>query len=286
MFEQYISDLLYKYDTVVLPGFGAFILKHIPSSIQQPEQRLTPPAKFTSFYPFNKTNDGILANHISEKEKISFFDAAFVEKINQELAQGKPVRFEKIGTLIKSGDNNFTFTPDTSVNYNIEAWGMEDIEYTPAKEKIKFPKAAIWILSIIVIAGCCTAALFIIKPDLIKKIKPDKIKTAEIINNIPSPDTVKKDTLYKQTKQNIQPDTSKPTASSNFYIILASFRIKENADNYAETLRQKTYNSSVIFLNDKGLYVVSCNSYPSQQAAELALSGIKSENPEAWILMH
>jgi len=312
MFEQYINGLLYKYDTVIVPGFGAFVLKYTSSTILHDEQKLTPSAKYVTFDPSIKNNDGILADYISEKERIPFFDAcgkilAFVEELNKNIAEGKQVKFEKIGVFSKATDNSISFISDTSINYNIDAFGMEEISFTPilrddikerlqkqfaekirpVKEKRKFSKAAIWILAIVIIAGCSTAALLIIKlatPVAYKQY--DEKKQSVIKKEVVSANIIKSDTIKTRLKHNIRSATSEQPVTGNFYIISASFLIKENAYNYAQTLRQKGYNSIVIFIQDKGLHVVSCNSYLSQAEAEQALPKIRTENPGAWILKY
>jgi nucleoid DNA-binding protein len=330
MFEQYISRLLYKYDTVIVPGFGAFVLKYTSSAILHDEQKLTPAAKHVTFDPSIKNNDGILANCISENERIPFFEAcgkilAFAEELNKNIAEGKQVKFEKIGIFFKAPDNGISFISDTSINYNIDTFGMEEIVFHPVlrddekeklpkqvyenprsiSEKSRFLKAAIWILAIVIVAGCSTAALLIIKPDFINYIKLhellqsaknknnpvaykqyDEKKQSVIKKEVIVTDIIKSDTLEAKSKQNIQSATSEQHATVNFYIISASFLIKDNAYNYAQTLRQKGYNSIVIFIQNTGLHVVSYNSYLSQPEAEQALSNIRKENPDAWILKY
>ncbi|NTW31477.1 MAG: hypothetical protein HGB12_02435, partial [Bacteroidetes bacterium] len=65
------------------------------------------------------------------------------------------------------------------------------------------------------------------------------------------------------------------------------FRIKENAGKFAETLRQKNYNSEIIYMPDKGLYAVSYDSYSTKDEAKQALLNIAAtENKDAWILKY
>lgn len=329
MMEQYISDLLYKFDTVALPGFGAFVLKYQPATIDTNTNQLSPPSKIVSFDASLKNNDGILANYISEKEKISFFEAcskilAFVEETNKTLDSGNSVVMQKLGTFSKSADNQITFIADTSTNYNLETFGMGSvaapstitanrpstpqqsatINVIPLQKKRHFPKAAIWVLIIIVILGGGSATLFILKPDFIQDLKISELlspadknenpenKTEqkvsekhEVLKENISQDTIATDTsLQNNTVQNNQ---SVQNSNGNFHIISASFRIKENAGNYVQTLKQKGYDSKVFFLDDKGLYVVSYNSYASKAEADEALQKIQStENANAWILNH
>jgi|GEM_PF-2210073 len=324
MMEQYISDLLYKFDTVTLPGFGAFVLRYQPATIDTNTNQLSPPSKIVSFDASLKNNDGILANSISEKEKISFFDACskiltFVEETNKSLDSGNSVVMQKLGTFSKSTDNAILFTADTSTNYNLETFGMGSvaapqvlqanipttsqqsatIKTIPLQKKRRFPKAAIWVLIIVVILGGSGGALFILKPDFIQNLKISELLIPSDKKENPEIKAEQKvSEKHEVLKENILQDTiATDTSSQNnqsiqnsngsFHIISASFRIKENADNYVQTLKQKGYDSKVFFLDDKGLYVVSYNSYASKAEADEALQKIKStENANAWVLNH
>ena len=328
MFEQYISELLFKYDSIILPGFGAFVLQYIPASIQPIENKLSPPTKIISFDATQNLNDGILANHISEKKRISFIEAnseilVFVNEINKKLSEYKPVILQKIGSFTKSTNNKISFTPDTSVNYNMESFGMAEIVSAPiirddikerlqkqfsenkrtAKQKKGFSKVAILIAIIVVVLCGSIGTLIIIKPAFIHEFSLFKSseKNKKIISkekyiiqkdsnkngnktavNIAKTDTPAVKEILSETKS-----TENKTGEKYFYIISATFRVKENAEKYAATLKEKNYAPQLIFLEDKKLYAVSYNSYSAQSEAKQALSKINSsENPSAWILYH
>jgi nucleoid DNA-binding protein len=321
MIEKYISELLYKYDNVILPGFGAFILKNFPASINPLDNKLAPPSSHVTFDPSSKNNDGILANYISEKEKISFFDACnkillFTEEIIKSLSEGKTCVFQKIGTFTTSTDNSISFTPDVSVNYNLETIGMGELVSSPIarddkkskpgnndaenstshKGKRKHSKVAIWIICITVILGIGIAVILIVKPYILfnkenRKIVVTKESSKKKNQSNRNEKTLPTDTLKKQDTtskivDNNPVNSSEQATSEKYYIISASFRIKENAMNYMQTLKQKGYGSDMIFLEDRGLYVVSYNVYTSETEAEQSLTKIKPENSVAWILKH
>jgi nucleoid DNA-binding protein len=329
MFEKYISDLLFKYDSVILPGFGAFILKYAPASIN-PDNNITHPSKHIVFDPYSQNNDGILANYISEKERISFFDAcnkilAFTEEIKKSLSEKKLIVLKDIGIFANAEDNSIYFSPDISVDYNLDTYGMEEImnptiarndkkiklddQYSAIaptlRGKRKLSKVAIWKISILASLSFGIIVLLIMQPgyishNLFNNIFPnkvnEKITIKKELSKKKNQSTIKERTLSLDSIKN--QDTTSKIGNSNpvnineqnttekYYIISASFRIKNNAVNYTQTLKQKGYDSNVIFLEDKGLYVVSYNTYSSETDADQALIKIKTENPVAWILKH
>ena len=72
-FEKHISDLLFRYQCVIVPGFGAFLTKETSAIIDVENNVFNAPTKLISFNANLKNNDGLLANRISDSEKISFY---------------------------------------------------------------------------------------------------------------------------------------------------------------------------------------------------------------------
>ena len=90
--SQYISDLLYRYECVTLPNFGAFLSHPISARINEGTSSFFPPQKQLSFNVQLKSNDGLLASYISDVENISFEVAT--SKIENQVSQLK-LRLEK-----------------------------------------------------------------------------------------------------------------------------------------------------------------------------------------------
>ena len=62
--SQLISTLLYRYECVVVPGFGAFLSQRISAKIDPQSHAFYPPKKRLSFNEQLQSNDGILANYV------------------------------------------------------------------------------------------------------------------------------------------------------------------------------------------------------------------------------
>ncbi len=127
--EKYISGLLYRYQCVSIPGFGAFLSEWQSAQIAEGHNSFVPPRKVISFNSNIKTNDGLLANHIALQEKISYESA--LAKIQTQVVfwleklQNKEVlTLENIGEVFSNSENNFVFKPNTSVNYLMDSFGL------------------------------------------------------------------------------------------------------------------------------------------------------------------
>ena len=66
--EGYITDLLYRYQCVVVPDFGAFLSQIKPASLQRESNTFYPPYKELSFNARLHTNDGLLVAQVAQAE--------------------------------------------------------------------------------------------------------------------------------------------------------------------------------------------------------------------------
>ena len=64
--EPYIAQLLYSYQCVTIPGFGAFLTEIQSAQLVESSNSFFPPKKMISFNAYLKNNDGLLANHIAQ----------------------------------------------------------------------------------------------------------------------------------------------------------------------------------------------------------------------------
>ena len=135
---KYISDLLYEYECVVIPGLGGFISNEVPASIHDNNHSFNPPSKKIVFNPHLQINDGLLINHIAKHEDISYSDARirleqFVLKCKYALGKGKRINFYKIGHLFDNAEDKIEFDPDKSRNYYADSFGMSSFISPPVK---------------------------------------------------------------------------------------------------------------------------------------------------------
>ena len=127
--EKYISELLYRYQCVGVPGFGAFLCEWQSAQVIVAQNSFVPPKKVISFNSHIKNNDGLLANHIALQEKISYENA--VSKIQtqvvfwlKKLENKESLVLENIGEIFSNSEHNFVFKPNTAINYLTDSFGL------------------------------------------------------------------------------------------------------------------------------------------------------------------
>jgi nucleoid DNA-binding protein len=136
--DHYIAELLFQYDCVIVPELGGFIGNYKPASIQSIQNTFNPPSKQISFNKNLNSNDGLLANHIAQREELSYDSACkkittFVTATQQSLNAKKNVVIEEIGTLFLDNENRIQFEPKTATNYLLGSYGLTSFQKFPIK---------------------------------------------------------------------------------------------------------------------------------------------------------
>ena len=145
---DFVKELLHEHDCVIVPGFGGFVCNLEFSRIDQVSHLITPPAKHLVFNQNLKTNDGLLANRISEKLKINYSDA--IRMIDENVAKTIDVLQDKkmlvvdfFGSFRLNAEANYVFLPDKQNNFLYASYGLMPLLAEPvAGRMIKTSKTA------------------------------------------------------------------------------------------------------------------------------------------------
>ena len=170
--DEYILELLYQHECVILPGFGGFITNYKPAEVHPLQNRFEPPSKSVRFNINLKDNDGLLVNHLATREDISYPDAKkfvgeFSENCLEVLNKGNIVQFRHLGAFTKQHDNIVTFKPAVMPNLNEGSFGLVPIisppinrrpeikprtirfeDRKPRQKKTRFPASVKWTVSL------------------------------------------------------------------------------------------------------------------------------------------
>lgn len=134
--EKYISDLLFRYDCVIVPEFGGFLAQRTSAKYDTASHSFTPPSKELSFNAILNTNDGLLAHYISQvtnknyEESLQFIHKE-VEIWKNKLTLAEAIQLKNIGTLTLNAEGNIQFEPQHQVNYASDAYGLSSVKANP-----------------------------------------------------------------------------------------------------------------------------------------------------------
>jgi nucleoid DNA-binding protein len=127
--ENYIAQLLYRYQCVTVPGFGAFLTEIQSAQLIESSYSFFPPKKLVSFNTHLKNNDGLLANHIALVEKMSYENAvsaiqAEVLNWKKSLEDNSFLSIINVGKFSLNSDGNLVFSPYDQSNYLTSSFGL------------------------------------------------------------------------------------------------------------------------------------------------------------------
>lgn len=117
----HIKYLLRSTDCVSVPGFGAFIVQHIPARYDSASETFFPPRREIVFNSAVCHNDGVLISSIARKESISAeaatrIVASEVEAFLNQLSSDGEVAFGNIGFFSHESGKN-VFHPNAEKNF-------------------------------------------------------------------------------------------------------------------------------------------------------------------------
>ena len=309
--ELYIAQLLYRYQCVTVPGFGAFLTEIKSAALNESTHSFSPPTKRIAFNANLKNNDGLLANHIALAEKTSYEYA--VSKIQYEVFNWKKtfeenqnVTIKNVGELCLNADKNIVFTPYDQTNYLTSSFGLAPFVSPLVKRKI-FEKEieAIEEKTTITLIPEETrttnsylkyAAIFVLGLGLAGSVGYPMYQ-----NQIASETLLVETAVQKQVQNKIQQATffiespvpavtltvkSTTEAKMPYHIMAGVYREEKNADKTLRILNRLGYDAKRIAPNKNGYYPVLYGSYATFAEAEKAKKEINiKHNPEAWILI-
>ncbi len=303
----YINDLLYRYECVIIPGFGALLTQYHSAKIEGDSPTFFPPKKTLSFNRQLQTNDGLLANYVASVENCSYEIALqkirnFTGKLSLQLSEKETVSLKNIGEFNLNEENSVQFTPSLKQNFNTAVFGMtsftspkvsrevykETVEaleekapiyITPEKRTskpyLKYAAIALIALSVTGLGGMKIYEAGVKKHNFAAKQKANylvenQIQKATFVIENPLP------ALNLTFKKQV----------GKYHIIAGAFRIEENAEKKMQQLRAEGFTPTDLGENKYGLHIVAYSSHESRLEATQSLKEIKqSENRSAWLLV-
>ena len=291
-----VAKLLHSNDCVVVPDFGAFVLKSKSAYIEKNE--FFPPSKYVSFNAMLKDNDSLLAKNISVEKKISYKKSLkliseeitfFKESLSKDLI----IDTNCLGIFELKDNETLIFNPDFSINFDNKAFGLKSFIREPILVKVSnesrnnlqvmsnaLLKYAAISLSIL---GLSYFGYFNYNDYLNReKLKNITIAQEKILENVQAA------TFNLGELPPININVAGPVLKDNsiyFSVIAGSFRSKGNAEKHLNTLIGKGYEASYTSVNPKGLFRVAYARLKTRKEAAKLISKIKTSGEDAWLLI-
>jgi len=302
----YISDLLYRYECVIVPNFGGFVSNEISAKVNHFTHTFYAPSKQLTFNVNLQNNDGLLANYIASSKNISFVKA--LEYIYNEVEAWKntlkdeTLSIENIGTFTVNANGNYIFEPANTVNYLTSSFGLNSynspaIKREEYKQKVKQLETIAPVLPTkennrktpAFIKYAASAAILF----ALGTLGWNEYQKVEYNNLV-----VEAEQQQQKVEKNIQEATfvianplpaitlNVTKQTYNYHVVAGAFRDPINAEKKLNELVKKGYKAKILGVNKWNLTEVSYLSTNSKNEAINTLNKIKRTiSKDAWLLV-
>ena len=322
--EKYISELLYRYQCVGVPGFGAFLCEWQSAQVIVGQSSFAPPKKVISFNSNIKNNDGLLANHIALQEKISYEKA--LNRIQtqvvfwlEKLENKENLVLENIGEIFSNSEHNFVFKPNTAINYLTDSFGLAgfnspeitranqiltdvtlvtesiiempvSIEESTEKDTPVIPingknRSSNWLKYAAAVAVFASAGTYGYKMYYDYTINQQTIIVEKTVQEKIN-QRIQEATFVIPNPINAVDLTLEATRNGKYHVIAGAYRSKLNATKAMNDLLSQGFEAHLLTENKFGLIPVAFGSFSNLSEAQNLKIQIKSKDSvDAWLLI-
>ena len=291
-----IYDLLHNNDCVIVPEFGAFVLKSHSAYIK--DDAFYPPKKIISFNAMLDENDGLLVKHLTASRKVSYKKALKIindeaQSLKNSLSVDKKIKIDPLGDIELSSENKLVFYPNESINFDSNSFGLKSFSKQPILKSVKKGVPSKTESTITPVLRYAAIFIALISFSYFGYFNYSNYLDNERIKNI----AIAQD----QILQNVQAATfnigelptislkvTAPIENTNkiyFSVIAGSFRSKINAEKHLNHLISKGFKASYTAINPRGLFRVAYARLDSRKKAYSLIAEIKENGEDAWLLI-
>jgi hypothetical protein len=309
--EKHISDLLYRYQCVTVPGFGAFLTETVSAHVTGSASSFFPPKKVVSFNANVKNNDGLLANHVALQEKMSYELAVIkigdvVNEWTYLLQNRNRVVLKNIGEISVNNEMNWVFEPANTVNYLTDSFGLtpfvspeitrevlkQDVEaleekapiiFTPERKKdysyLKY--AAVFVVML-------GAGGFGYKTYYNQQIETKTLAVQKNVQEKVQQQIQEATFVISAPVEAVELSVAAPVEENMpYHLVAGAYRSEENANKAIDELKAAGFeNAKMLPMNKYNLYPVVYASFKNLNEAQTERKNIqKTHNAEAWLMI-
>ena len=311
LIEKHISDLLYRYQCVTVPGFGAFLTETVSAHVTGSASSFFPPKKVVSFNANVKNNDGLLANHVALQEKMSYELAVIkigdvVNEWTYLLQNRNRVVLKNIGEISVNNEMNWVFEPANTVNYLTDSFGLssfvspeitrevlkQEVEALEEKAPIIFTPERKRDYSYLKYAAVFVVMLgaggFGYKTYYDQQIETKTLAVQKNVQEKVQQQIQQATFVISAPVEAVELSVTAPVEEKMpYHLVAGAYRSEENANKAIAELKAAGFeNAKMLSMNKHNLYPVVYGSFKNLNEAQTERKNIqKSHNAEAWLLI-
>lgn len=304
--EKHIADLLYIHDCVIIPGFGGFVANKHEAMVNEETGIFLPPTKEIGFNKSLIHNDGLLINHLAQKEGITYQEAEkvinnFSGKIEYTISEYGRFSFPDLGSLKKDSSGNLQFTPVENSNFLAESFGLSSFHFSPLQEVYKeralqlAPQRNLILAKNtkkIAVAAALAMGLFLFTPETRMSDMPTVNQSDFLSAFVPPTKNIRNTNNGNSEHAPVVITSNRETASlpvtvpePSFFLVAASFIKKAPAVQHLNALRKKGFKEAEL-ISSPTRYRVSLFSFSNKEAAYQVLEDYRQKPEFASVWLH
>ena len=309
--EKHISDLLYRYQCVTVPGFGAFLTETVSAHVTGSASSFFPPKKVVSFNANVKNNDGLLANHVALQEKMSYELAVIkigdvVNEWTYLLQNRNRVVLKNIGEISVNNEMNWVFEPANTINYLTDSFGLssfvspeitrevlkQEVEALEEKAPIIFTPERKRDYSYLKYAAVFVVMLgaggFGYKTYYDQQITNQTLLVEKNVQDKVQQQIQEATFVISAPVEAVELSVAAPVEEKMpYHLVAGAYRSEVNANKAIAELKAAGFeNAKMLPMNKHNLYPVVYGSFKNLNEAQTKRKNIqKSHNAEAWLLI-
>lgn len=317
----HIERLLLQHDCVVVPHFGAFVVRESAATRSDQEDLFFPPSRLVRFNPDLVQDDNLLVRSIRDERQCSAVDAkrtlqAMVLNLRQQLLADGQVDFGTIGVFSQDEDGVLSFSScqagvTTPRYYGLDVFTMprlkaisahtSSLSHQPRRRQhirrddditIRISRRSL--RNVAAVAAIAVLCVLFTSPFELGDITG---RQASVLPSVPKAPAATEQVVDQQpvadepaaveaapAAPDAQPEVVE--AQSNYCIVLASNVSRKNAEAFVERLHKSGYSQARIHDSGKMLRVIVDGMTTETEAANIAheMHALGGEYAQAWVM--
>jgi hypothetical protein len=312
--ENFILELLYHHDCVVIPQWGGLVANYRAARLNSVSHVISPPSKHIGFNRNLVNDDGLLAHHIGLVLGIAHADASrlvaqHVAELRTELRTNGRVVWDKVGVFYNDAQGALQFMPQEQENFLLSSYGLHPIQLKALRKEIplesapdalinevptrrfnwKYVAAAVvpffavggllWTLQQQPEGGVNWASL---NPFTTATKQSNYVMREADVSAWTNTEITPDEPLVIGQEQ-IKAQTQTAAKRNGYAVIGGAFKVRANAEKFAEQLQRSGFDAKIVGRSG-AVTLVAYGVYATRTEAQNALVNLRSaDDISAWI---
>lgn len=272
-----ILSLLHEHDCVIVPGLGAFLTRRTASTFDARRGLMLPPSKEVAFNADIRRSDGLLADGVARADGVDYTEAMrrveeFAADALRRVAAGEVVLLPRLGSLSGVG-GRVVFEAVPGLNVLVDSYGLAPVAARPVRSAALLGPGLGASLRRVAASAAAVAALMLVSQtagdgDMVRADMSALLAPSVPVSAIPAALHADVDVAEEAGADAAQAG-ARP-ALGRFCVVVASFPTRQEAQDYAASMRAGGVEGLELLDSDGRCRVVAASSADEAEAKDAA----------------